>query len=205
MRLQGRISRWNDSRGFGFIQPAEGGPEVFVHIKAFVPGYPRPLTGQSVSFEVQQVEGRLRAQRVMLDAVRRLATAPVSTTSRESASGRGLLALPAFVGLWVLLGQVWQLPAILLPVYLCTSVVCLLLYAWDKRAAMAGHRRIPENTLHLWALLGGWPGALVAQQLFRHKSSKRAFRALFWTTVALNIAVFVWYASPLGAAALRPV
>jgi uncharacterized membrane protein YsdA (DUF1294 family) len=52
-------------------------------------------------------------------------------------------------------------------------------------------------------LIGGWPGAIVAQQLLRHKTSKRSFRIAFWVTVVLNIAVFVLLVSPRGRALLH--
>ena len=60
----------------------------------------------------------------------------------------------------------------------------------------AGQQRTPEARLHLYELLGGWPGALVAQQKLRHKSSKQAFREVFWSTVVLNVLGFVLLASP---------
>jgi uncharacterized membrane protein YsdA (DUF1294 family) len=52
--------------------------------------------------------------------------------------------------------------------------------------------------LHLWALVGGWPGALLAQRLIRHKSVKAEFRNVFWGTVALNVVALIWLASPGG-------
>jgi uncharacterized membrane protein YsdA (DUF1294 family) len=48
--------------------------------------------------------------------------------------------------------------------------------------------RIPESRLHLAELLGGWPGAWVAQRLFRHKSAKVRYRVVFWAIVVLHVA-----------------
>jgi len=46
--------------------------------------------------------------------------------------------------------------------------------------------------LHFMAVIGGWPGALVAQEVFRHKSRKLSFRLVLWTTVALNCGALAW-------------
>ena len=83
--------------------------------------------------------------------------------------------------------------------YLGLSLVTFLAYALDKSAAEAGRWRTQESTLHLFGLVGGWPGALLAQQLLRHKSGKREFQTVFWMTVMLNCAALVWLALPDGA------
>ena len=75
--------------------------------------------------------------------------------------------------------------------YLALSLITFILYALDKKAAMEGRWRISERTLHLFALMGGWPGALLAQRVLRHKSRKRSFRRVFWGTVVLNCATIV--------------
>ena len=69
------------------------------------------------------------------------------------------------------------------------SVVCFIFYGFDKRRAARGGRRVPEQTLHLLALLGGWPGALLGQRLFRHKTSKLPFLIVFWGVVVIHVAV----------------
>ena len=76
--------------------------------------------------------------------------------------------------------------------YTVMSVITLLVYAWDKRAAGGGRRRTPEGTLHLLALLGGWPGALLGQQLFKHKRQKTGFVAITWLIAAGHVAAWVW-------------
>lgn len=75
--------------------------------------------------------------------------------------------------------------------YSAVSAVTFLAYVSDKRAARRGGRRTPETCLHLLSLAGGWPGALVAQKVARHKTAKASFRFVFWWTVVLNIAAFV--------------
>ena len=75
------------------------------------------------------------------------------------------------------------------------SVVAFGAYWKDKVAARADAWRTPEQTLHLLALLGGWPGALAAQALLRHKSAKGAFLVVFWLTVAANLGALGWWLS----------
>ena len=88
--------------------------------------------------------------------------------------------------------------AVVLLAYAVLSGVALVTYRSDKVAAQRGHRRTPEVTLHAVALLGGWPGALVARPLFRHKTTKEPFRTVFWCTVVVNCAALAWllYAGP---------
>ena len=76
-------------------------------------------------------------------------------------------------------------------VYLAASTLTLVVYAIDKSAARKGAWRTSENTLHTLAILGGWPGAMLAQQLLRHKTAKASFRAVFWATVVLNLAALM--------------
>lgn len=81
---------------------------------------------------------------------------------------------------------------------LIASLLTFMVYAIDKRAAQKGRWRIPEAHLHLLALIGGWPGAILAQQKLRHKSRKQSFRFVFWITVMLNCAASVWLLTPRG-------
>ena len=88
------------------------------------------------------------------------------------------------------------LPLVVPAVYLAASVAAAIAYGIDKSAARNGAWRTPERTLHILALMGGWPGALVAQRVFRHKSAKPSFRFAFWATVILNCAALAWFALP---------
>jgi uncharacterized membrane protein YsdA (DUF1294 family) len=82
-----------------------------------------------------------------------------------------------------------DLPLWLPLLYLVMSIVGFAAYGVDKSAAKAGRRRISEQTLLTIGVLGGWPGALIAQQVFRHKTRKRSFRRMFCLTVVINVAV----------------
>jgi len=114
----------------------------------------------------------------------------------------GLLAALTAGAAWLLL-MLWSLRLGYLAepwlwLLLLLNLLSFLLYRNDKRAAIRGERRTPENTLHLLALLGGWPAALLAQQLFRHKTSKINFRIVFWFTVLFNGGSLGWLHSAEG-------
>ena len=88
-------------------------------------------------------------------------------------------------------------------VYLMLSLLTFVVYSIDKSKAKRRVWRIPENTLHLLSLIGGWPGALIAQQLLRHKSSKTPFLVVFWLTLGLNLGMIGWMMSPDGKASIH--
>ena len=113
-----------------------------------------------------------------------------------------MLLIPVFLVVLALLILFWNVPRQVAGVYLLFSLLSLFVYWRDKRAAERAGRRTPEKTLHILALIGGWPGALLAQQLLRHKSLKAEFRSAFWATVLLNVTALVWLASPPGRAVL---
>lgn len=94
-----------------------------------------------------------------------------------------LCALPLYgaLSLWWLDGSVIALAA-----YGAVSLLTFLAYWHDKRRAREQGQRTPENILHAMELAGGWPGALLAQQLLRHKTRKLSYQALFWLIVALH-------------------
>jgi uncharacterized membrane protein YsdA (DUF1294 family) len=101
-----------------------------------------------------------------------------------------------------LITELWPAAGWVALVYLAGSVVAFVMYAVDKAAAQRrGRRRIPERTLLMMAVVGGWPGSIVAQQTLRHKTQKRSFRRAFWAAVALNLLVLA--ALAVAATAVR--
>ena len=76
-------------------------------------------------------------------------------------------------------------------VYVIMSVITFCAYGLDKFKAQKGLWRMPEKMLHILELCCGWPGALLAQRLLRHKSYKKSFRIVFWAMVVLNILFLV--------------
>lgn len=77
--------------------------------------------------------------------------------------------------------------------YVLLSAASFVMYGIDKSAARQGRWRTPEITFHLLSVAGGWPGALLGQRIFRHKTRKQPFRGIFWCTVIVNCVVLVWF------------
>ena len=83
----------------------------------------------------------------------------------------------------------WTAVAAYLILIAVSSTATFAAYGLDKRRAAAGGRRVSERTLHLLALLGGWPGAVLAQRHVRHKTRKVPFLIAFWAIVVLHVTV----------------
>lgn len=198
MRYVGRITEWNDDRGFGFVTPNGGGDRAFVHIKAFERASSRPATGMLISYELlKDDKGRLNAKGVRLATQR-----PRNQATAGNAWPRKTIAALFLVVLslgWALA----KVPTIVALAYGAMSVLAVLLYGMDKSAAVNNRWRTQESTLHFVGLVGGWPGALFAQDVFRHKSSKADFQSVFWVTVVLNCAGLAWLLATGKAASIN--
>lgn len=198
MRTKGKITSWNDGKAFGFISPMSGGKQIFIHINAFSNRSRRPKVGQIVTYDIStDKQGRPCAAKAALSGYR---------LQRNEKKNNALLSLGvATLFLVVVAVSVIEnkIPSIILAVYIGLSILTYLVYAIDKSAAKKGSWRTRESTLHLFSLAGGWPGALVAQQKLRHKSKKKEFRFVFWTTVLLNSGIFIWLFSETGSLLLN--
>jgi uncharacterized membrane protein YsdA (DUF1294 family)/cold shock CspA family protein len=196
MRLAGRISDWNDEKGFGFVVPNGGGDRAFVHVNEFQRGSRRPVAGDLISyFPAPDQRGRLKATQIRHAGQ---TTAAPRSPSRIPRAALGIAALAAWAGLAI----IGAIPVLLPGGIVGLSALAYVMYWLDKSAAQRNRQRTPESTLHLVSLAGGWPGALIAQQQFRHKTIKQPFQSVFWVTAAVNVAVLVWLVMPGVAAGL---
>jgi uncharacterized membrane protein YsdA (DUF1294 family)/cold shock CspA family protein len=181
MRHQGRIAKWNDERGFGFISPAEGGGSVFVHISSFPRSDRRPGVNEAVSYTLAfDSHGRPQANDVRFVVgtrsaapTRRIPAAPITFAISFLVAVAALAASGRLEVSWLVL-------------YYGASLITYGVYARDKKAAQNVGQRVPESTLHLLSLVGGWPGALIAQVLLRHKTRKTSFLVGYWLTAIVN-------------------
>lgn len=111
-------------------------------------------------------------------------------------SGKLLAFLLAggFLGLMFGLWQMGHMPLWVPLGYLAMSLIAFTAYSIDKARARDNGWRISEKTLHLLEFFGGWPGALVAQQLLRHKNRKTEYQVAFWIIVLVSVAVLgLWH------------
>jgi uncharacterized membrane protein YsdA (DUF1294 family)/cold shock CspA family protein len=186
VRLAGRITDWNDAKGYGFVVPISAGERAFVHITDFQRGSRRPAAGDLISYlPTRDQLGRINAKEIRHDGQK---LAPQRSNTALPRAVIGIAALVVFAAL----PEFGVIPRPLAAVVFIMSLVAFLMYWLDKSAAQTKRERTPENTLHLLSLAGGWPGALIAQQQFRHKTVKEAFQNAFWLTVILNVAGITW-------------
>lgn len=177
--MKGRITRWHDDKGYGFVTAENGQSKIFLHISAVKDSRVRPVKNDTVTFDLEKDnQGRFRALNVQFAGVKRYPATVLFA---------GLFLVSVAV-MAVTRNDMW-LPGV---VYMVMSVLTYVIYAADKRAAEHGRWRTPENTLHMMALAGGWPGALMAQSQLRHKSKKQPFKTLLWLTIVLNVVGFIW-------------
>lgn len=196
---KGELTVWKDDRGFGFIKPDDGGLEVFLHITAFKDVNRRPQVGDVIHYQLAVGKnGKVRACNAFIEeatsqpAPKSLSSAFAARTTSQTASKSSsfmlevlfLSILPVVGAIKLALTTSNPIPLVLYPVM---SLLTFALYADDKSRARKGQWRLPEKTLHLCELLGGWLGAFVAQRRLRHKSSKGSYQVVFWVIVAVHI------------------
>ncbi|TGN40318.1 DUF1294 domain-containing protein [Marinobacter confluentis] len=186
MNQKGLLTAWSDDKGFGFITPEAGGERVFAHISVYA-GQGRPVSDRKVKYTVtRDAQGRLRAGRFEY-----LGAAGIGAKFAPGTLLAGVFVLGFFALLASLFYQHY-LPISVLAAYGGVSVVSFVMYGMDKAAAQRGGQRTAENTLHLFEVCCGWPGALMAQQVFRHKTRKGSYQFVFWLAVLANLGALGW-------------
>ncbi|MCQ2043895.1 Uncharacterized membrane protein YsdA, DUF1294 family [Stutzerimonas kunmingensis] len=221
MEQRGTLKSWNDQKGFGFIRPEQGGEDVFAHISAVHGERRPLVGDRVLYVSGRDPQGRLRAEHLRLDAPLTLdqpairqrpgsQRKPAEQQARPRATARAAgkparqlvagniqqlpikLVLFGLLCLLPLAGSLLRLGAVLpLAIYAVASLLTFVLYWRDKHSALKDRWRTPETTLHFFELVGGWPGALVAQQVFRHKTRKLNYQLAFWLIVVLHQAFWI--------------
>jgi uncharacterized membrane protein YsdA (DUF1294 family)/cold shock CspA family protein len=195
----GKLTKWKDERGFGFIQPVDGSQEVFLHISEVKDATRRPQENDTIYYHcVVDSDGKVRACSAFILGTRKKSA---SLSNRDKSSNVITSGFPTvevlLLSLLPLVGAIhftWTtrnpLPLFLYPVM---SLVTYALYADDKSRAKRNDWRTPEQTLHLCEFAGGWLGGFIAQRILRHKSRKESYQAAFWTIVILHYIAWLFW------------
>ena len=202
-RHKGQLRVWKDDRGFGFIKPEDGGQEVFLHITAFKDVNRRPQVGDVINYELAVgKQGKVCASNALIEESKSQSAPNYSFNAFAERTTSQTLTKSSSLGLEVLLLSLLPLVGAInfalttsnpipLVLYPAMSLLTFTLYADDKSRAKNGKWRVPEKTLHLCELTGGYLGGFVAQRTLRHKSSKGSYQAVFWVIVIVHTAFWV--------------
>lgn len=202
MQLTGRVVFWRDDKGFGFVVCDQTQQKLFFHIRDFVAPSPRPGEGDRLSFKLghdrknRPIAVSLALQQQANRSMRHRIAPVVDLTYTQDVA---LYFRCAFLVLVVIALLFGSLPYVLPLLYIEASLFTYWLYQADKNAAIARQStRLPEQSLQLFSLIGGWPGALLAQKKLAHKRSKFLFQREFWLVVIGNSILLIWLLSQHG-------
>ena len=212
-RDRGTVRMWDDEKGFGFIEPEDGGADVFLHMRALANRSLRPAVGTVVSYRRgTDDQQRARALDARLENGTSSASptfAPLTANRRAVAARKGRptpasrwaepkvqagLGAAVFLGALAAASALGFLTVFAPAAYAVMSGLTFTAYLLDKTRAEQRGRRIPESTLHLLEALGGWPGALLAQHWLSHKTGKVSYQVIFWLIVTAHGGLWIWWA-----------
>lgn len=220
MQLTGTVVFWRDDKGFGFVLCQQDQQKYFFHIRdkasGTANGAARPLAGDKLSFTLgKDRRGRPVADNWLLSATSAEREKPSSHNQTNQAQNAEQIVQASQFALFfrltflaaVIIALLYGKLIFILPLlYAEASLMTYWLYKTDKEAAIAGHgNRLAEESLQLFALIGGWPGAYVAQRTLAHKRSKLSFRREFGFVIIGNAMLVSWLLSPWGQAFLNRI
>ncbi len=182
----GTLTEWDDEHGYGFITPDDKGPKVFLHLSGLVETARRPTVGETFTYMLEKDEkSRAKAAYACQSKkLSRLRLLPFHHEILRLAAGCWLLGLAIIVTSCVLC-KTYYLGIVIS--FVINSFLTVAFYWEDKYLAQYQCWRIPENRLHIWELLCGWPGALFAQQRFMHKNKKGEYQRKFAYCIVFNL------------------
>jgi uncharacterized membrane protein YsdA (DUF1294 family)/cold shock CspA family protein len=169
--LTAKIVEWDRQKGYGFVRVGE--QRIFLHKNNFAERHKKPEAGDAIRFVMgKDAKGRP------------CATNAVHVNDGGRITFLNVLMVAALLVLPIMALQRRGLNLRWVAAYgIVLSAMTYWAYARDKRRAHNKEWRLPEAQLHLMELLGGWPGAFLAQRRLRHKCSKGSFLFVFWLIV----------------------
>lgn len=183
MAISGVVSEWNDQKGYGFISVNDEPIKIVFHIGDLSGHSVRPKVQEKVTFTLaKDGRGNLRATDV----------------HRPITFGFPFALVIWFITMFVASLYLLHYPTFMISYLLLISGTAYSLYALDKVVSNHSRWQIPESLFHLTSILGGWPGAVLAQSLLRHKPISPSFNACFWLSVLLSLTLYVWSLTPKG-------
>lgn len=183
MSYKGNVVNWNESKGFGFIKPEYNKKEIFAHVSDFKSRLPSNIVGEEVTFNVSKD-----------DKGRPCATNIKTIRAKNNSSFLSIAFIPVIIFIATIGFPIYNKEYPIEVAYWVGILSCITVfyYARDKAKSQSNSWRISEDKLHLFSVLGGWPGAIFAQQIFCHKTAKKSFQRVFWVTVFVNCGVVAW-------------
>ena len=212
IKKKGTIIKWNDDKGYGFILPQDSRNHIFVHIKSFANKSIRPSINEGVTYTVfKNKDGKQSA----INVIRATDNLLGNRTNKKNISLKSIsnnnnnsnytidyksahkiniayvISVLTFLSFLLYFSINGKLPLYIIVFYGTISVITYFSYSFDKSKAITKEYRTSEKSLHLLSLIGGWMGAIIAQQRFRHKNKKISFQIVFWITVIFNISILI--------------
>src|SRR5690606_24617308 len=148
MRIKGKLTTWNDDKGFGFITPLTGGKQIFIPIKAFGNRNRRPGVDQLVTFALSSDE---RGRPCAINAT--LAGDRLQKKVARSNDSLSIIVAAFFLVIVSISVLTAKMPPLVLGFYMVASLLTFMIYAMDKSAARRGAWRTQESTLHMLSLM----------------------------------------------------
>ncbi|WP_339389539.1 DUF1294 domain-containing protein [Vibrio neptunius] len=187
MAIQGTISEWHDTKGYGYISVDDQDAQIKFHLcdlEAY--GHP-PRISERVQFRLaKDDQGGIRAVNI----------------ERQLVFNFSLAIAIWFLTTLVASVLILDYPPLSLVLYIALSTIAYIVYALDKQALHTGGWCVPSLTFHVLNLVGGWPGALLAQSVLHHKYNDIGFKSLFWVTLCANFGLFCWTLTKQGSLAM---
>ena len=177
--MKGIISQWHDNKGYGFIKPDHSPQQQYFFHVSDVDGSRHAIAlNAQVSFELDASNEKVAAKNVRL--------------INSTLAVRAFYQMAIYGGLPLLALSSWYwIEPLIFGGYLLMSLLTFIAYWFDKSKAESGLWRTPEYKLHLMELLGGWPGALAAQRVFRHKIRKISYQLMLWLIISVHLGAAV--------------